>query len=464
VSRPSKLSAAANSALLSLLFVIVYGSCSWITAHRSDVGTWYYAWERYIPFVPILIVPYMSIDLFFVCGPFLCQSRDELRVLAQRTTFAILVAGACFLLIPLRLSAVRPQPHDWTAVIFNFLHGFDQPYNLFPSLHITLRTILADLYAKHTRGVIRFASHVWFSLIGFSTLLTYQHHFVDIVGGFVLAAICFYLFREEKVRLPVLPNYRVGVYYAVGALAAIGVSLAGWSWTGILLWPALAFALTAAAYWGLGPSIYRKAKGRLPLSTQFMFAPCLIGQYLSLFHYRRNCDAWNQITPSVWISARLNPREAAKICQAGVTAVLDLTAEFSETAIIRALDYRNIAILDLTAPNLVQMREAVEFISQHAERGTVCVHCKVGYSRSAAVVGAYLLASGHASTVEQTVDILRSGRPTMVIRPEALAALNTFHLATPVTIGNPGGESTNICGPSAFGDIGPESTRSSSIQ
>jgi hypothetical protein len=27
-------------------------------------------------------------------------------------------------------------------------------------------------------------------------LLTYQHHFVDIVGGFVLAAICFYLFRE----------------------------------------------------------------------------------------------------------------------------------------------------------------------------------------------------------------------------------------------------------------------------
>jgi membrane-associated phospholipid phosphatase len=89
----------------------------------------------------------------------------------------------------------------WTGVIFRFLHIFDQPYNLFPSLHIAFRTILADLYAKHTKGVVRWASHIWFILIGFSTLLTYQHHIVDIVGGFALAAFCFYLFREKNERL-----------------------------------------------------------------------------------------------------------------------------------------------------------------------------------------------------------------------------------------------------------------------
>jgi len=200
VTKPSKFYAATILAALSLLWTVVYAGCNWITAHRSDVGTWYYSWERFIPFVPLMIIPYMSINLFFVCGPFLCQSRNELRVLAQRITFAILVAGACFLLIPLRFSVVRPQPSDWTGPIFRFLHTFDQPYNLFPSLHITFRTILAALYAKHTKGVIRLASQVWFVLIGFSTLLTYQHHIVDIVGGFVLAAICFYLFREENQR------------------------------------------------------------------------------------------------------------------------------------------------------------------------------------------------------------------------------------------------------------------------
>jgi membrane-associated phospholipid phosphatase len=198
VSRPSKLYAALISAALSLLFMVVYGGCNWITAHRSDVGTWYYSWENSIPFVPLMIIPYMSINVFFVCGPFLCQSRNELRVLAQRITFAILVAGVCFLLIPLRFSAVRPQPGDWTGPIFRFLHTFDQPYNLLPSLHIAFRTILADLYSRHTKGIIRVASHVWFILIGFSTLLIWQHHCVDVAGGFALAAICFYLFRYEN--------------------------------------------------------------------------------------------------------------------------------------------------------------------------------------------------------------------------------------------------------------------------
>ena len=47
----------------------------------------------------------------------------------------------------------------------------DQPYNLLPSLHIALRTILAETYARHTRGVLRHASNIWFVLIGLSALL-----------------------------------------------------------------------------------------------------------------------------------------------------------------------------------------------------------------------------------------------------------------------------------------------------
>lgn len=429
MNHPTKTAAAATAAGLSLLFVVVYGGCSWLTAQRTDIGIWHYEWERFIPFVPALIVPYMSIDLFFVGAPFLCGSRDEMWTLARRITFAILIAGACFLLLPLQMAGARPQPNDWTGPIFKFLHGFDQPYNLFPSLHITLRTILAATYARHTKGLTRVASHVWFSLIGFSTLLTYQHHFVDVVGGFVLATFCFYIFREGEVRLPAMPNHRVGVYYAVGALALSGVAETGWPWTSILLWPTLACALTAGAYWKFGPAIYRKADGRLPLSSKLIFAPTLLGQYLSLRHYRRQCAAWNEVAPGVWISCRLNRRGAAAARRAGVTAVLDLTAEFSETAALRSLDYCNIPILDLTAPTTAQLRDGVAFIADRSQRGIVCVHCKVGYSRSAAIVGAYLLASGQAKTVAQAITILRAARPTIVIRPEALAALHDFHAA-----------------------------------
>src|SRR5438067_242319 len=98
-----RLTAAARTALLlSLLFLLVYGSCNWITSQRTDVGTWYFQWERHIPFVPLMILPYMSIDLFFIAAPFLCRDEQELRTLARRITFAILAAGACFLIMPLR--------------------------------------------------------------------------------------------------------------------------------------------------------------------------------------------------------------------------------------------------------------------------------------------------------------------------------------------------------------------------
>ena len=373
-----------------------------------------------------MIVPYMSIDLFFLGGPFLCRSREELRSLAYRIAFAILIAGACFLLLPLKMGVAFPQASGWMGALFNFLHGFDQPYNLVPSLHITLRTILADLYARHTKGALRAASHVWFSLIGFSTVLTYQHHIVDVIGGFILAAICFYLFRENRPHLPVMKNPRIGVYYFAGAGACLAVAFIGWPWTGILLWPAASLAITATAYWGTGPAIYRKENGRLPLSTRVMLAPCLIGQWLSLLHYRRQGNLWDQVTPQVWIGAKLSEQEAQKARRQGVTAVLDLTCEFSENKNFLSLAYKNLPVLDLTELTAQQLREAADFISQHSARGVVYVHCKAGYSRSAAAVGAYLLASGQAKTMDECFKLMRRARPAIIFRPEVNDALEKF--------------------------------------
>ncbi len=425
--KPAKLTAAATAAGLSLLFLAVYGACNWITSRRGDVGTWYYAWElRLIPFVPLMIVPYMSIDLLFVAGPFLCANREELRTLARRLSLAILVAGACFLLLPLKMGVPRPACTGWTGALFRLLHGFDQPYNLVPSLHIALRTILADLYARHTKGFVRAASNTWFSLVGFSTVLTYQHHVVDVIGGFILALFCFYLNQDDNRRLPVIPNCRVGGYYFAGAAACVALAWIGWPWSGVLLWPALALGIAAAGYFGLGPVIYRKHNGRLPFSARLLLAPVLLGQHLSLLHYRRQCDAWNEVTPRVWIGARLNPRAARAARRRGVTAVLDLTAEFSETQPFLDAAYLNLPVLDLTGLNFAQMREASDFISRHSRDGVVYVHCKVGYSRSAAAVAAWLLGSGQAGSVDESLALLRRVRPTIVVRPEAVASLEHF--------------------------------------
>jgi len=106
-----------TSVLLSILFVVLYGGTNWLTAHRpeSDIGTWYSAWElTAVPYMPLLIVPYMSIDLLFFMAPFLCRDDREIRIFSRRVVFSILVATAFFLLLPLKLAwPERPRVAGW---------------------------------------------------------------------------------------------------------------------------------------------------------------------------------------------------------------------------------------------------------------------------------------------------------------------------------------------------------------
>ncbi|HEX4640478.1 MAG TPA: phosphatase PAP2/dual specificity phosphatase family protein [Chthoniobacterales bacterium] len=416
----------AASVGLSALFVVVYGWCNWFTAQRANVPSLYFEWERSIPFVPLMIVPYMSIDLFFVAAPFLCRTNRELAIFSKRIAAAILIGGVCFLLFPLRFAFERPHAAGWLGALFDWFRGMDQPYNLLPSLHIALRTILAELYARHTRGSLRAASNLWFILIGLSAVLTYQHHVMDVVAGFALGVWCLYFFPESNAPSPVIPNRRVGSYYFAGAFVAAGLIVFFWPWGALLIWPAVSLGIMAAAYFRFGPEVFRKRNGRLPWTTWWTLAPVLLGQEISRRYYRRQGRAWDELTPRVWIGGVLNRDEAFAVVQQGVAAVLDLTAEFSEPAPLRALNYKNVPILDLTAPTPAQLEEMVLFIERESETGIVYVHCKIGYSRTAAVAAAYLVRSGLAPTASEAMDQLRRVRPCVVMRPEVLAALHEF--------------------------------------
>jgi protein-tyrosine phosphatase len=419
----------AASAGLSILFLVFYGSCNWITSHRGHVGSLYLEWERGIPFVPFFIIPYLSIDLFFITAPFLCRDKEELRIFSKRVAAAIFIAGICFLLFPLRFAFARPSATGWTGALFDWFRGMDAPYNLVPSLHAALLLLLVDLYARNLRGLVRWALLAWFVLIGLSPLLTYQHHVIDIIGGFALAGYCFYFFRELAARLAVTKNPQIGAYYAATALILSAIMIFLWPTGVLLLWPIIALIIVALAYVGLGPGIFRKTNSTIPWSARFVLGPCLAGQYLSLIYYERRCRRWDEVTSRIWIGRLLRKREATEAIEAGVTAVLDLSAEFPEAEPFRSVCYRNISILDLTAPTIAQLEEMAGFIAEHSRSGIVYIHCKIGYSRSAAAVAAALISTGQVRGVEEALVRLRQVRPSIVIRPEILSALSRFQSA-----------------------------------
>jgi protein-tyrosine phosphatase len=70
--------------------------------------------------------------------------------------------------------------------------------------------------------------------------------------------------------------------------------------------------------------------------------------------------------------------------------LLDMTAEHPETLASLDIEYLNVPVLDLTQPSQPQLDAAVAFITKHARRGGVYVHCALGVSRSVAAVVAYV--------------------------------------------------------------------------
>jgi hypothetical protein len=423
-----------TSAALCAMFLAVYGTTNWLSSFRHDVGSFYFGWERHIPFVPLMILPYMSIDLFFIAGPFVCRDERELRTLSRRIITAILVCGAFFLFMPLRFAFERPPVEGVLGIVFNNFRLLDRPYNQFPSLHIALQVILGALYLRHTRGLLQLAVGVWFTLIGISTLLTYQHHVIDVIGGLVLGALCLYLWQKEPLRAPVTPNRRVGLMYAAAAVACVAAAILLRPWGLILFWPAVSLSLVTAAYFGLGPGIYRKRDGRVPALSQVILAPVLLGQWLSLAYYATKSKPWDALNERVWIGRRLSNSEARNAVAQGVESVLDLSGEFAEAPAFRSVNYCQLSVMDLTAPTTEQLQQAVAFLQGQCDSGIVYVHCKAGYSRTAAVAGAYLLATAEAQTPEQAVGILRSCRPGLVVRPEALGAIGDFVRRAPTPV------------------------------
>ena len=384
------------SATLSLLFVFVYGLSNAVAAGRSDVGTWFFAWELRIPFVPALILPYMSIDLFFVGSFFLCEDRIELRTHARRIAVAILAAGSVFLVFPLTTGYPRPEVSGWSGWLFEFLWSFDRPHNLAPSLHVALASLLWPLYARHTRGRLQWFLNGWFTLMVLSPLFTWQHHLLDVVTGAMLGQVCIFAFperRDSALASSAAGNFRVARFYAYGSMVfaflALSLGSSPGSWRRLLLWPAVSLALIATAYLRGNSRIFRKKNGRLPISTCVVLGPYLCGAVVSRMFYRRRGKPWVEAAPGVFCGRLLTQREALAMRAMGITGVVDLTAEYSETRAFREMEYLNVPVLDLTKPSREQLDSTVAFITKHASRGGVYVHCALGVSRSVAAVAAY---------------------------------------------------------------------------
>lgn len=146
-------------------------------------------------------IPFLSFFIIFYIGAYLQwglsyifhfgKSRSLCTRLAAADIMTKAVAAAFFVLLPSTI--VRPTlDGGFFDFLVSIIYFFDEPLNLFPSLHCTVSWLCFRSALSIRRELPR--AYVWgqlvLSLLVFaSTVFIKQHVFIDIVGGVALAEL-----------------------------------------------------------------------------------------------------------------------------------------------------------------------------------------------------------------------------------------------------------------------------------
>ncbi|KRG36726.1 phosphatase PAP2 family protein [Psychrobacter sp. P11G3] len=243
-----------------------------------------------------MIVPYSWSLILFVVSFFLVRTSTQLSLLSYRLILATIFACLIFYFYPARFSFSRLTPNDWTQFGYQFLQLVDKPFNQLPSLHVSYAILLgvslwdiAGSRKSWVSGAYRLLLTGICTLIALSTVLTYQHHSIDMLGGAVLAILV--LMLSNRIR-----NALVIKYLAVGSIGFLLIAIVGFYFANMSMIASEVvedLAIITASYWLISFTMlayaYQQAKpmrdarwfqksnsGRLTLYTWMKFAPIII--------------------------------------------------------------------------------------------------------------------------------------------------------------------------------------------
>lgn len=183
--------------IISILFVFVifYMGVNYLNSFRNvgfDPGI---GIDAYVPFVPHFVYFYFT-SYIVVIAPFLFLKNpkdyyDAFKIIS----FTIIASSIFFVAFPTYM--IRPEiaVTSFSDKMVLLLWKIDQPHNLLPSLHVSASFLSAFICNKFNRK-IGTVLIILALLISASTLFIKQHYILDVVTGFLVAAIAYKLFNK----------------------------------------------------------------------------------------------------------------------------------------------------------------------------------------------------------------------------------------------------------------------------
>lgn len=168
-------------------FFFIYGGANYLTTLHSYRVRLHFDWELDVPFVPVLVLGYMSVYPLFMLAPFILRSPREIVSLVRTLATITLAAGIFFLVFPADLHFPAGQDSGrWTWLV-ELAKRVALTHNFMPSLHVGMSAVCVLVYAARAGWLGKILLGLWSGLISASTILIHQHYVVDVAAGYVLA-------------------------------------------------------------------------------------------------------------------------------------------------------------------------------------------------------------------------------------------------------------------------------------
>lgn len=181
-----------------LAFVLVFNATISIISNNLEWSVIDDSVTNKVPMWSFFIIPYNLFAPFVIITMILVWNKNSmLEKFIISIIFTILISDAIYIIYPTKM--IRPEVHGnniFTDFI-SMVYKLDPPFNSFPSLHVSL-TLLSLMVLFSYKRIIGCVFLIPAITIIISTLFVKQHYFADVIGGFAIAPIMFYLIFMRK--------------------------------------------------------------------------------------------------------------------------------------------------------------------------------------------------------------------------------------------------------------------------
>jgi membrane-associated phospholipid phosphatase len=220
---------AATAGLVTFFIVGYFGvGRSISSAMTFDMAT---SLDRRIPFIAQSVWIYFWVFTAALIPLFVVKCPRLFRRTVLAYGLVIAISLICFKAYPATSASLRaagavldvPSPSNWAVSV---LYSLDPPYNLFPSLHLSL-ALLAAFSAWKAKRLYGVGVGVGVGLVAVAVCTVKQHVLVDVLGGAVLASLSGGLIiGTYRAKPGVTPAYGwrgPGLYVGLLVLAYAGI-------------------------------------------------------------------------------------------------------------------------------------------------------------------------------------------------------------------------------------------------